>query len=352
MNDSKIEDVSLLDHSWEPLLKLLKENERKQVFVLVDSNTSLHCLPQLELVLENEQIQYSILEVEAGETSKGLEVCASLWNALTEEQASRQSLLINLGGGMITDLGGFVAAVYKRGIEFINIPTSLLGMIDASIGGKCGIDFNGYKNQLGAFQTPQKTFIYPSFLKTLPKDELKSGYAEVIKHALIADQNYWEELEQSNLSELPDVAILQRSIEIKSSIVAADPLEKGERKKLNFGHTIGHAFESYFLEKGNPIPHGFAIAAGMFCEAKLSVMVSTLLQESLEAILAMIDKNYQRLQIDSTDFTDLIELMKQDKKNQGAQINCTLLSGIGIATIDQEIEDELILETLKFYFRS
>lgn len=346
MTDSKIGSVSFLNDSWEPLIASLKE---RQVVVLVDSNTYVHCLPQLETILEQEQIQYSILEVEAGEASKELEVCASLWSALTEEQVNRQSLLINLGGGMISDLGGFVAAVYKRGIEFINLPTSLLGMIDASIGGKCGIDFNGFKNQLGVFQVAKSTFIHPYFLRTLPKEELRSGYAEMIKHALIEDRNYWEQLEIYDLEQLPNVSLLQRSIEIKEKIVSADPLEKGERKKLNFGHTIGHAFESYFMEIGNPIPHGFAIAAGMICEAKLSTLFTAISESALNHIVTMIDRNYTRLLIDPNHFKALIELMKQDKKNEGVEINCTLLKEIGLAVINQEIKEEQILESLKFY---
>lgn len=315
------------------------------IYLLVDENTNQHCLPIIANLLSNEIRTYSILEVPAGEDSKDLEICGSLWASLTEEAADRNAIFINLGGGMICDLGGFVASCYKRGISFINIPTSYLAMVDAAIGGKCGIDFMGYKNQLGAFALADKTFIYPNFLETLPEIEMLSGFAESLKHGLIANAELWKHLELEHVS----LKSIEDSIKVKVEIVAKDPLEKGERKKLNFGHTIGHAIESYYLEKGELAPHGFCVIAGIICESYISMQLNLISAEEFDEIESKIDKTYNRLQLQKEIIPVLIQKMGNDKKNENGEINFTLLKGIGNSVINQNVSEELIEESITNY---
>ena len=224
-----------------------------KVAILVDENTKRDCLfklPQIENAL--------IIEIKSGEEYKNISTCNFIWEQLTINNFDRNALLINLGGGVIGDIGGFCAATYKRGLKFIHIPTTLLSMVDASVGGKVGIDFKGFKNQIGIFNNPNAVLIYPKFLETLDENELKSGFAEVVKHALILDDSLWLKLKNTPFTDLDWEYIIYTSVQIKNKIVLADPFEKGERKKLNFGHTFGHAIESYYLEKGTPISHGEA----------------------------------------------------------------------------------------------
>ena len=236
-----------------------------QVAILVDENTKRDCLsklPQIESAL--------IIEIKSGEQYKNISTCSFIWEQLTINNFDRNSLLINLGGGVIGDMGGFCAATYKRGLEFIHIPTTLLAMVDASVGGKLGIDFKGFKNQIGLFNNPKAVLISSVFLETLAESELKSGFAEVVKHALISDNSLWLKLKNTPFTDLDWEDIIDTSIQIKNKIVLADPFEKGERKKLNFGHTFGHAIESYYLEKRTPISHGKAVFMGMILEAEIS----------------------------------------------------------------------------------
>ena len=213
-----------------------------KVAILVDENTKRDCLPKLPQ-FENP----IIIEIKSGEENKNINTCNFIWEQLTAQHFDRNSLLINLGGGVIGDMGGFAASTYKRGIDFIQIPTTLLAMVDASVGGKLGVDFNGLKNQIGLFNNPESVLIFPEFLETLPENQLKSGFAEVVKHALISDKNLWEELTSTTFDKLNWEAIILTSIQIKNNIILSDPFEKGNRKKLNFGHTFGHAVESYYL---------------------------------------------------------------------------------------------------------
>ena len=345
------EHLHFEDGQWNNLKSFLSGFSFSKYFVLVDENTKKHCLPIVAEVLKQLELEYTTLEVKAGEESKSLGVCSTLWTSLTEQQADRNALLINLGGGMITDLGGFVASIYKRGIDFINLPTSLLAMIDASLGGKCGIDFESNKNQLGVFNIALATFFFSGFLNTLPKDELLSGYAEILKHALITDKEHWNGVKKLKLDkDLPSEELIRHSVAIKSRIVEIDPKEKGERRKLNFGHTIGHAIESYFLERNQTIPHGFAIAAGIICESFLSISHAGLSKNEFEEIEDFIDKNYHRLKIEKSELQNLMKFILQDKKNEGGRTNFTLLNGIGTSVINQSVTIEEIESALNYYF--
>ena len=241
-----------------------------QVAILVDENTKRDCLsklPQIENAL--------IIEIKSGEEYKNISTCSFIWEQLTINNFDRNALLINLGGGVIGDMGGFCATTYKRGLEFIHIPTTLLAMVDASVGGKLGIDFKGFKNQIGLFNNPKAVLISSEFLETLAESELKSGFAEVVKHALISDNSLWLKLKNTPFTDLDWEDIIDTSVQIKNKIVLADPFEKGERKKLNFGHTFGHAIESYYLEKRTPISHGEAVFMGMILETKISNLSET-----------------------------------------------------------------------------
>ena len=262
--------ISVLDQNFSQLHQFLKNLKPSKLFILVDENTHEYCLPTVLGNLETE-IPFEIIEIEAGEELKTIETATQLWEILSEFEADRKSLLLNLGGGVITDLGGFVASTYKRGIPFINLPTTLLGMCDASIGGKTGIDHQFLKNIVGTFAEPQQIFVYPDFLRTLPFVELRSGFAEMLKHGLIADEKHWKDLSSiENLNPESIYPFIETSMKIKQNVVEIDFKEQNIRKTLNFGHTIGHAVESLFLQANQLIPHGEAVALGMICETHLS----------------------------------------------------------------------------------
>lgn len=328
---------------------LVSECTDNQVFLLVDENTKRDCLPVIQSVLETISLN-GVLEIPAGENHKSFDTLQHILSFLTENDARRDAVLINLGGGVITDIGGFAAAIYKRGIRYVNLPTSLLAQIDASFGGKTGIDFAGFKNQIGAFCAPEATFIATSFLKTLPSRELKSGWAEAFKHALIADANYWKQLQNTDSVSYAD--LVSTSIAIKSEIVKADPFEKNIRKKLNFGHTIGHAVESYFLEeKKQHLLHGEAVAVGIICESYLSWKQNTLSEESFYAIVFTLSHFYTKFDIQINDITPIVKRMYHDKKNTNSQISFTLLDTIGAASIQHYCDEAFIIESLEFYIQ-
>lgn len=294
-----------------------------QVAILVDENTKRDCLsklPQIENAL--------IIEIKSGEEYKNISTCSFIWEQLTINNFDRNSLLINLGGGVIGDMGGFCAATYKRGLEFIHIPTTLLAMVDASVGGKLGIDFKGFKNQIGLFNNPKAVLISSEFLETLAESELKSGFAEVLKHALISDNSLWLKLKNTPFTDLDWEDIIDTSVQIKNKIVLADPFEKGERKKLNFGHTFGHAIESYYLEKGTPISHGEAVFMGMILETKISDLSETDKNEIKNYVLSNFALPYTPKK------SSLHKFLINDKKNQNGKINFTLLNGIGNCSLD------------------
>lgn len=315
-----------------------------QVCVVADENTAAACYPLVAEWLP----AHSLCVISAGEIHKTLDSCQHVWAHFTEKKLDRNALVLNVGGGMVGDLGGFCAATYKRGIRFVQLPTSLLAMVDASVGGKVGVDFMGYKNQLGAFQQPEAVFIYPPFLQTLVQREQRSGLAEIIKHHLIADAA--QPLPKA-LPTLENVeALIRHSIAIKSNIVQQDPHERGIRKALNFGHTIGHAIESYFLASPTPLLHGEAIAAGMLAESWLSWQKRLLSAADFQAIEETIRYLYTDtlLTIQQADVAAVVEWLAQDKKNHGGEVRCTLLDGIGAARINQAISPEEATAAMRY----
>ncbi|KPE50952.1 3-dehydroquinate synthase [Chryseobacterium indologenes] len=341
--------ITLLDHNFSQLNDFLHEKTFSKIFILADENTHEYCLPVLLGNMETD-LGFEILEIEAGEEMKNIQTANQLWEILTEMQADRKALVINLGGGVITDMGGFVASTYKRGIQFINIPTTLLSMCDASIGGKTGIDLMHYKNMVGTFAFPEQIFVYPQFLQTLPFKELRSGFAEMLKHGLIADKMHWEQLIQIHKLDIEAlVPHIQTSMDIKQEVVEKDFHEKNIRKTLNFGHTIGHAVESLCLNQGNPILHGEAVAMGMISEAHLSYLEGLISEEDAQAIIENIQRYYPYMDI--SDFTDedITELLLNDKKNSDSKINFSLLTGIGSCTYDHQCSQKNILKSLHFY---
>lgn len=317
--------------------KQLQQSEFTKLAVIVDENTEKFCLPLLKL--KKEAI---VVRINSGEEHKNLETCSTIWRTLTESQFDRKALVINLGGGVIGDMGGFCASTYKRGIKFINIPTTLLSQVDASVGGKLGIDFYGFKNHIGLFNEPEVVIIDDSFLTTLPERELISGFAEVIKHHLISDQKGWELLITSDFKSLLWKDIIEHSVGIKQSIVLEDPNESGKRKLLNFGHTIGHAIESYFLNTSERLLHGEAIALGMICEAHISFQKELLDLDSLNQLTKYLLGIYHKINIKDEIRPDLIKLMGQDKKNSSSKIMCVLLDRIGRAKWDVEVNSNEI----------
>jgi 3-dehydroquinate synthase len=293
---------------------------------------------------------FEILEVEAGEEMKNIRTANQLWEILTEMQADRKALVINLGGGVITDMGGFVAATYKRGIQFINIPTTLLSMCDASIGGKTGIDLMHYKNMVGTFTFPERIFVYPKFLETLPFKELRSGFAEMLKHGLIADKIHWENLTRMNKPDLEGIIPhIETSMGIKQEVVNKDFQEKNIRKTLNFGHTIGHAVESLCLHQGNPVLHGEAVAMGMIAETHLAYLEDLVSEEDSILIIESLKKYYPYLDISDFRDEDIFDLLWNDKKNTDRKINFSLISGIGSCVFDHQCSEENITKSLDYY---
>ncbi len=318
-----------------------------RIFVLVDSNTRNHCLPVVEPFLPVGR--YSVVEVAAGEVHKNIDTCQRIWTSLMDLRADRSALVLNLGGGVLGDMGGFCASTFKRGIDFIQIPTTLLAQVDASIGGKLGIDFGQVKNSIGLFRNPQAVVADPVFFQTLPPRELRSGFAEVIKHSLIASTTQWEHIQEvTDLDTVDWSALVAPSLEIKRDIVASDPYEKGLRKALNFGHTVGHALESRALETDVPLLHGEAIAAGMICEAYLSHREMGLPAEELEKISRFLVRMYQPPTVDEVHFDFLLSLMHNDKKNRGTDINFSLLPAAGAVVTDQTCSPESILDSLRY----
>jgi 3-dehydroquinate synthase len=341
-----LQDYSIVVGSCqEPLSRFLKAHSFSRVFVLVDERTAAYCLPLLADVLAGA----TIVQIPSGEIHKNLDTCSRVWAALMDAGAGRDALLVNVGGGVIGDMGGFCAATYKRGIAFVQIPTTLLSQVDASIGGKLGIDFHQVKNSVGVFANPRAVFVDPVFLDTLPPAELRSGFAEIIKHALIADASQWESLKAGNdLFTAPSEETIVASLKIKQAVVAQDPTEKGLRKALNFGHTIGHAVESVSLDGPNPLLHGEAIAVGMVCEAFLSHKKGFLAQADLDEICARLLHWYQPARLDQDHFAAYFSLMRNDKKNEQGVINFSLIGPPGKAHINQYFLQEEIEESLLF----
>lgn len=313
-----------------------------QVGVLTDSNTRKACYPLIEKVLPSHQV----MEVKAGEDFKNLTTCTEIWSALTEFHFDRHALLVVLGGGVLGDMGGFCAATFKRGIDFVLIPTTLLSQVDASVGGKLGIDFQSYKNHIGVFQEPKATLISTQFLKTLPERELRSGFAEIIKHCLISDAAKWDTIRKSNVAMQNWLDLVDHSVAFKDGVVSRDPREKGERKILNFGHTVGHAVESLSLS-GDRLFHGEAIAMGMVAEARIASKKGLLNDAELQQIQKYILEIFGKVKPSTPN--EVIHLMKQDKKNKGNKILMALPDSIGKARWDVEVSEDEVREALAYY---
>lgn len=339
------------EDAYSELNVLLKKKNYSKIFILVDENSNENCLPIFLPNLATE-IAFEIIELESGEINKNIHTCTEVWSVLTELGGDRKSVILNLGGGVITDLGGFIASTFKRGIDFINIPTTLLGMVDASVGGKNGVDLGTLKNQIGTITNPQMVVVDTRFLATLPQNQMRSGLAEMLKHGLIFDKNYWNQfldLKQLDASQLD--TLIHRAIVIKNEIVQKDPTENGIRKALNFGHTLGHAIESYFLENDSKktLLHGEAIAVGMILESYLSLENKLITSEEYVQIKTTIKAVFDTIEIAETDLTPICDLLIHDKKNEYGKVQFALLNGIGAVKINQEVTTDVIMSAFNDY---
>lgn len=322
-----------------------------KIFILVDTNTHKFCLPNFMSQITS-QVDFEIVEIDAGEAHKTIETCTGVWNALSELDADRKSLVINLGGGVITDLGGFVASTFRRGIKYINVPTTLLAMVDASVGGKTGVDLGVLKNQVGVVNFSEMVLIDTEFLNTLPQNEMRSGLAEMLKHGLIKSEDYWNELINLKTLTAADLdRLIYDSVLIKKDIVEQDPTEIGLRKTLNFGHTLGHAIESYFLDNPNKpsLLHGEAIAVGMILAIYISNKLTQFPDDKMEMIKSSILNLYDKVSFEPQDYNAIIELLKFDKKNSHGNINFVLLEDISVPKLDCTVDNSLILEAFSYY---
>lgn len=339
------------DDGYKNFNQFIADNSFSKIFILVDTNTHLHCLPSFLQKLET-SVPIEVVEMEAGEENKTIETCNEIWKILSDLGADRKSLVINLGGGVVTDLGGFVAATFKRGISCIHFPTTLLGMVDAAIGGKNGVNLDGLKNQVGVIRPPEMVVVDTVFLQTLPAAEMRSGLAEMLKHGLIQDEEYWNKLSDLGKLDLSDLDVLiEESVIIKQNVVRQDPSEQNLRKSLNFGHTLGHAIESYFLEAPSrqKLLHGEAVAIGMVLAAYLSFKTEAFPEKKLREIKKTIVSMYGQIEFSEEDLEQIIRLLKFDKKNEAGKINFVLLRRIGEPVIDRQVTNELIYEAFSYY---
>jgi len=325
----------------------LSTKQYSKIFVLTDSNTHKHCYPLIKPLLPS----HIIFKVKAGEEHKNIATAEKIWEAMTNAELDRHALVINVGGGVIGDMGGFCASTYKRGVDFIQIPTTLLSQVDASVGGKLGIDFQGFKNQIGVFTLPKTVLIDATFLKTLSQREIRSGFAEIIKHCLIADGAKWDEIRKKDFEEQNWEDLIAHSVEIKKAVVAQDPTEKGLRKILNFGHTIGHAVETYFLSKpaNQKLLHGEAIAAGMIMEAYISYRKKMIDLKTLEQIEEFIFSVYGKVALKQADTNFILDFAKQDKKNKDGQLKFSLLESAGKCAFDCVVSSSEIKHSINYY---
>ena len=367
--------VIIADHLEQALSEAIAECRHDRLFILVDETTEKLCLPVVSGFgcLQDAKV----ITIGATDANKTLQSISHVWEELGNGGATRHTLLINIGGGMVTDLGGFAASTFKRGIQYINIPTTLLSMVDASVGGKTGINFNGLKNEIGVFNNASSVILDTQFLQTMDRENILSGYAEMLKHGLISNEKMWAELLTFNV-EAPDFGQLQRmvaeSVAVKQRIVTEDPTEQGIRKALNLGHTVGHAFESFALRtmgtrtmgtvpsvssaadyRGTvpsvrpPQLHGYFVAFGLICELYLSAVKCSFPTDKMHQTVSFIKEHYGKMTITCDDYPTLLELMTHDKKNVGSDINFTLLGGIGDIRLNQISGKQEIYEALDFY---
>ena len=337
------------ENSLTALQQFIDAGNYSQIIIMVDRNTNDHCLPVLQAALP-ELVDYDVIEVDPGEENKNIDFCIGVWNTMLDFGVDRKALMINLGGGVVTDMGGFAASTFKRGIDFVQVPTTLLAQVDASVGGKTGIDLGNLKNIIGTFTQPKAVFISADFLKTLDGRQLRSGFAEVIKHGLIYDRELFALAKTVDEQQDDLNAIVHRSVAIKNAVITEDPTEKGLRKILNFGHTIGHAVEGYSLEHDEtPLLHGEAIAVGMICEAYLSHKINGLSAEDLTEIADFFIAKYEPVALNPERYERLVDLMRNDKKNEQNKVGFALLREIGACDFDLFADEDLIVESLDYY---
>lgn len=344
------QQIILSESLKENLTEAIGSIPHDKLFILADECTARLCLPLIQDTPCLQEADY--ITIGATDTHKTLDTLAQVWTHLSSHGGTRHSLMLNVGGGMVTDLGGFAASTFKRGIAYINIPTTLLSMVDASVGGKTGINFNGLKNEIGAFAPAHSVLIDTNFLRTLDYQNLASGYAEMLKHGLISTDEHWAELLRFDLNHV-DYATLQslvaKSVQIKENIVRQDPLEHGIRKALNLGHTVGHAFESLALEENRPHLHGYAVAWGMVCELYLSCIKTGFPKEKMRQTVQFIREAYGIFPFDCKQYDRIYQFMTHDKKNTSGTINFTLLGEVGDIRINQHATRQEIDEMLDFY---
>jgi len=339
------------EEAYQKINDYLVQHTPSKIFILVDTNTHEHCLPGF-LPKISTATTIEIIEIEAGEPFKNLDTCMGVWQTMSDLEGDRKSLMINLGGGVVTDLGGFVASTFKRGINYINVPTTLLAMVDASVGGKTGVDLGNLKNQIGIISNAEMVIVDSDYLATLPSEEMRSGLAEILKHGLIADEAYWEKvgnLSELTLNDLDD--IIRVSVGIKAKVVAEDPYENGLRKTLNYGHTLGHAIESYCLThtQKKTLLHGEAVALGIILATYISKELKDFPSEKLDSITKRIVELYGKVEFSKNDIDAIIDLMKYDKKNEAGKINFVLLKDIGETEIDCQVPNNIIFDAFEFY---
>jgi 3-dehydroquinate synthase len=353
MKEIKADTYSIFfeDRFYRSLELFLNDEFYSSIFILVDSNTKKYCLPVFLSKIPS-KLDYQIIEIPAGEKFKNLETCKQVWKELTNKKADRKSVIFHLGGGVVTDLGGFTSSTFKRGVKFINFPTTLLGMVDASVGGKTGVDFEDIKNQIGLFANPELLIVDFSFLKTLNKRQIYSGLAEIIKYGLTYDFNLWKDLNKKKPFSNKDlIDWVYRSVEIKNQIVINDPKENATRKILNFGHTIGHAIESFFLENKtkDTILHGEAVAAGLIMETYLSVKLLGLKKENLKELEKLIFSYFNKINYSKKEYISFLQLIQHDKKNINGEVLFTLIEEIGKSKWNLKVPENLIIESFDYY---
>ena len=345
----RIESIYFQEEAIEKLNLFIKTSCLSKIIFITDENTYLYCYNKIITKLHANNTDIKNIIIKPGEKYKNLTTCKKIWIQLTKMKADRNSLIINLGGGVITDMGGFIASTYMRGIKFINIPTTLLSIIDASVGGKTGINFMFIKNLIGIFNMPNIVVIYNHFLDTLSNIELKSGFAEMLKHSLISSKNHWNDIKNIKYNDINSIKkFLSKNINIKYQIIKTDFKENNIRKVLNFGHTIGHALESLFLYKKTPISHGESIAIGMILEAFISYKMNILSYIDFLEIEKKLLNIYKIYPIEKSDFEFLIQVIKQDKKNNSSKILFSLINKIGSVKINQEVPENLIINSFNY----
>ncbi len=347
------QDIIIADNLEQSLAEAIGKLEHDKLFVLTDTTTEELCWPVVkDYAVMKDAI---VITIAPTDEAKTLETLAKVWTALQKGRATRHSLMVNLGGGMVTDLGGFAASTFKRGMTYINIPTTLLSQVDASVGGKTGINFGGLKNEIGMFNCARCVILSSTFLRTLDRENLLSGYAEMLKHGLLSSKEDWAELLRFDIS-TPDYAMLQilvaKSVNVKEQIVNEDPTEKGIRKALNLGHTAGHAIESLALKEGRTVLHGYAVAWGLLMELYLSARKCGFPAKEMHQMEAYVKEHYGKFLYECKHYDMLCDFMSHDKKNQGSNINFTLLGGIGDIRINQTASMEEIEEMLDYYRES